>query len=101
MELTKLARVRIDMPNGLDAEWKIDVKKASAQPPHQVRERLPHLIEDIVREIKAADVHREGRAHVSDAGCRSGCGARTRGDRLPLNRDHPVVADFVCGFPTT
>ena len=32
-ELTKLSRVRIDMPNGLDEKWKIDVKKASAQPP--------------------------------------------------------------------
>ena len=27
-ELTKLCRVRIEMPNGLDAAWKIDVKKA-------------------------------------------------------------------------
>ena len=32
-ELTKLARVRIDMPNTLDGAWKIDVKKASAQLP--------------------------------------------------------------------
>ena len=32
MELTKLARVRIDIPNRLDAAWKIDVKKASAHP---------------------------------------------------------------------
>lgn len=46
-ELTKLARVRIDMPNGLDAEWKIDVRKASAQPPYAVRERLRRIIETI------------------------------------------------------
>ena len=46
-ELTKLARVRIDMPNGLDSEWKIDVKKASANPPMQVRERLRKIIESI------------------------------------------------------
>lgn len=46
-ELTKLARVRIDMPNGMDAEWKIDVKKASAQPPYHVRERLRRIIETI------------------------------------------------------
>ena len=39
-ELTKLARVRIDMPNALDAAWKIDVKKASAQLPPPVRDRL-------------------------------------------------------------
>lgn len=47
MELTKLARVRIDMPNSLDIDWKIDVKKASANPPRQVRERLRVLINSI------------------------------------------------------
>lgn len=47
MELTKLARVRIDMPNSLDIDWKIDVKKASANPPRQVKERLRALIESI------------------------------------------------------
>jgi len=29
-ELIKLSRVLIDIPNTLDSEWKIDVKKASA-----------------------------------------------------------------------
>jgi hypothetical protein len=44
MELTKLARVRIDMPNALDADWHVDVKKAWARPPLQVREKLEALI---------------------------------------------------------
>ena len=46
-ELTKLSRVRIDIPNGMDAEWKIDVKKASAQPPALVRERLRKIIDPL------------------------------------------------------
>ena len=46
-ELTKLSRVLIDMPACLDARWKIDVKKASAQPPLPVRERLRRIIERI------------------------------------------------------
>ena len=46
-ELTKLSRVRVDMPNDLDHLWKIDVKKASAQPPLVVRERLKKIIEKI------------------------------------------------------
>ena len=44
-ELTKLTRVGIDIPNTLDAEWKIDVRKASAQPPAPVRARLRRIIE--------------------------------------------------------
>lgn len=47
LELTKLCRVRIDMPSSLDAEWKIDVKKAWAQPPPRVRERLRGIIDRI------------------------------------------------------
>lgn len=46
-ELTKLARVRIDMPNSLDGAWKIDVKKASAQLPAPVRDRLRRIIEPL------------------------------------------------------
>lgn len=46
-ELTKLSRVRVDMPNELDHLWKIDVKKSSAQPPLIVRERLKKIIDRI------------------------------------------------------
>ena len=94
-ELTKLARVRIDMPNGLDSEWKIDVKKASAQPPHLVRERLRRIIAEIGG--RSTRVYKgRGQRRATDT-------------RLPvwnriqdknqityhLNRDHPVVADFL------
>ncbi len=44
LELTKLARVGIDIPNTLDAAWKIDVRKASAQPPPLVRKRLRGIV---------------------------------------------------------
>jgi hypothetical protein len=99
MELTKLARVRIDMPNGLDSEWKIDVKKASAQPPYQVRDRLRRIIETLGADSKRVYTAR-GRKLVSD-------------DRLPvwnrvqdkneivyrLNPEHPVLADFIARLP--
>jgi len=44
---TQLARVRIDISNELDAEWKIDVRKASAQLPYVVRRRLREILERI------------------------------------------------------
>lgn len=46
-QLTQLARVRVDMPSGLDHLWKIDVRKASAQPPFAVREKLKQIVEQI------------------------------------------------------
>jgi len=47
-ELTKLCRIGIDIPNTMDFEWKIDVKKASAQLPPVVRERLKKVVERFV-----------------------------------------------------
>ncbi len=47
-ELTKLCRVRVDIPNSMDADWKIDVKKASAQLPPVVRHRLRLVVERFV-----------------------------------------------------
>lgn len=60
-ELTKLARVRIDLPNELDAEWKVDVLKSSAQPPRLVRQRLARLLEPIVGASKRTYKKREVR----------------------------------------
>ena len=57
-EPTKLARVKIDMSNGMDALWKIDVKKASAQPPTQIRNRLRQLIEGFAEKSKRVYVSR-------------------------------------------
>jgi hypothetical protein len=39
----KLARIRIDVPNSLDHDWKIDVTKSRAVPPPQLREELRRI----------------------------------------------------------
>src|SRR5690606_1347637 len=39
----KNARILIDIPNKLDHEWKIDIKKATATPPFLVRKDLIRL----------------------------------------------------------
>lgn len=46
-ELTKLARVRIELPNTMDDYWKINVLKAHAQPPFAVRAHLKRRIDTI------------------------------------------------------
>lgn len=94
-ETTKLARVRIDMPNGLDAEWKIDVKKASAQPPLLVRDRLRRIIETIG--ATSTRVY-TARGHRRAADNRLPVWTRIQDKnqiRYQINRDHPVVASFL------
>ena len=45
-ESHRLARIRLDIPNTADAEWKIDVKKSIARPPVLVKAWLTRLAED-------------------------------------------------------
>lgn len=46
-ELTKLVRVRVDIPNSLDHIWKIDVKKSNASPPEVVKKGLKQIISEV------------------------------------------------------
>lgn len=43
-EFSKLARVRVDIPNTLDDLWTLDVKKSTAYPPEIVKTRLKQLV---------------------------------------------------------
>jgi hypothetical protein len=44
-ESHRLARIRVDIPNSADADWKIDVRKSIARPPVFVRSWLTGLAE--------------------------------------------------------
>lgn len=44
-ELSKLVRVRVDIPNSLDDMWKITVDKSDAQLPAALRKRMKDLID--------------------------------------------------------
>lgn len=45
-EAHRLARIRLDIPNTADAEWKIDIRKSMAKPPVSLRPWLTRLAED-------------------------------------------------------
>ena len=98
-ELTKLARVRIDMPNGLDADWKIDVKKASAQPPYQVRDRLRRIIETLGANSKRVFT-RKGQRLLSDNRLPVWDRIQDKGEiTYRINPDYPMVAEFASRLP--
>jgi hypothetical protein len=52
----KLARIQIDLPNTMDSDWDIDVKKSRARPPGVIRDRLK-VVADITRS-RAVEVYR-------------------------------------------
>jgi len=99
-ELTKLSRVRIDIPNSMDAEWKIDVKKSSAQLPPIVRDRLRKVIERIQDGSKRT-YRKRGQKLVDHE--RLPMWLRIQADgqiRYRPNMDHPAFADFAESLPT-
>lgn len=98
-ELTKLSRVRIDIPNSMDSDWKIDVKKSSAQLPPAVRSRLKAVIERIQAGSKRT-YRKRGQKLVDQE--RLPLWHRIQSDgqiRYRPNTDHPAFADFVESLP--
>jgi len=93
-ELTKLCRIRVDIPNTMDADWKIDVKKASAQLPPAVRERLKKIVERFVQTSKRT-YKRRGQKLTDDA--RVPMWQRVLKDGAIVyqpNTDHPTLVEF-------
>lgn len=54
----KLARIQIDLPNSLDAEWQIDIKKSVARPPLVLREQLRAYAGQVRNQAVAVYRHR-------------------------------------------
>lgn len=98
-EMTKLSRVRIDIPNSMDSDWKIDVKKSSAQLPPVVRDRLKKVIERILDGSKRT-YRKRGQKLVDHE--RLPMWHRIQADgqiRYRPNVDHPAFADFAESLP--
>ena len=93
-ELTKLLRVRIDIPNSLDHLWQLDVKKSQAHPPQMVLDRLKEVILRIVHEGRRVYVRRGSRTidntvHVWRREISEGKISYV------INEDHPFVRNLV------
>ncbi|MCY4301199.1 MAG: ATP-binding protein [Aestuariivita sp.] len=92
--LTQLARVRIDIGNESDADWKIDILKASASPPSALREHLRLLIGGLGE--RSRRVYRKRGTKLTDENPlplwqRIKIDSRIAYD---LNQEHPAIANF-------
>lgn len=47
-ELTKNARIRVDIPNSLDDIWNIDIKKQNASIPKQIENQLIRAVKEVI-----------------------------------------------------
>lgn len=58
----KLARIRVDIPNSMDHEWQIDVKKSTAIAPTALRSWMTGLAKTVREKAKEVYAHRGGRS---------------------------------------
>ncbi|MDM1345271.1 ATP-binding protein [Acinetobacter pseudolwoffii] len=93
-ELSKLARVRVDIPNTLDHLWTLDVKKSVAFPPEAVRINLRRTI-DRIRSVSSRTIvfrgHNIAKGDITPGWLEV---LNREGVRFDINRDHPLIKMF-------
>ncbi len=93
-EAHRLARIRIDIPNSADADWKIDIRKSTARPPVALRRHLIRLAEDIRQRARRVFAHRGRIVQVSGNEPLAEAWQAELGNggmRYRISNDHPAV----------
>lgn len=97
-ELTKLTRVRVDVPNTLDHLWSLDIKKSTAVPPAAIRERLRNLVPSLVRSSRQANQYRGRPADLRGIRPLWKRIEDRDGVRYEVDLEHPLVSAFRGGL---
>jgi hypothetical protein len=89
----QLARLRIDISNTADAEWKIDIRKSTARPPIYLKHRLVRLAEDIRERARRVFGHRAQPVRIGSEPTLQAWRAEHFGGsvRYRINEEHPAV----------
>lgn len=94
----KLARIRIDITNEMDYDWKIDVKKSLATPPQNIALALVRYASQIRAEAREIFVHRGkyGKRNRSEKVGKIWVAKQVRGQNTyRLDRTHPLIKSFL------
>ena len=93
-DLSKLCRVRVDIPNCLDEIWTIDVKKSMAIPPEVVLTNLRRIVAPIVRAGKRKYKFRAVK-ETSSEGVRIWTSNETRNGMIySINPEYPIYKEL-------
>lgn len=94
LQTTRLTRVRIDIPVALDSEWQINVLKASAQPPREIREELRHLVTNLGH--PSIRVYKKRSRIISNVYKYPFWKREVKQERIiyKIDVDNPAIADF-------
>lgn len=94
-EFFKLSRILVDIPNTLDIQWALDVKKSIAIPPKKIIDGLRAYVDSVVKYSKNAfKVRAFGKRQPKVSGNELVWETATENDRITsvfINRRHPVI----------
>lgn len=93
-EAHRLARIRLDIPNSADTEWKIDIRKSTARPPVALRGWLIRFAEETRARARKAFVHRGQIPRLKNGSSVIQAWKTehfTGGMRYRIDTDHPAV----------
>jgi hypothetical protein len=94
-ELSQLTRVRIDLPNTVDQDWKITLDKSDAQLPVVLRVRLRELIKRFAKRSTSANRRRGASLSIEKQQPVWKRIAHHGRIRYQINRDHPIVWELI------
>jgi len=99
-EMSKLVRIKVDIPNALDDLWTLDIKKSSAIPPAEVRNNLRNIIDRMAERSKRTWTYR-GKKETSDNITHMWNRLKTRqgGYIYEINREHPLIKAIIEKYP--
>ena len=91
-EISKYARIQIDLPNDMDDIWKIDIKKSTAVLPPVLRKNLTNLTKKLGEQSKRTYTFRGKKETSSDIEHVWNRFKRTDGGvYYEINKKHPIV----------
>lgn len=102
-EHSKLARIRIDLPNTVDGDWQLNVMKSNVSVPPALRDDLRRIADSVRRE--AVNVYRTRGERAANNGdlskempralWRRSSAGNGHGVRFGIDRGHPLVKELL------
>lgn len=98
----KNARIMVDLPNSLDHEWQIDIKKSTAKPPAQIRKQLKRLA--MVARNTSSRIHKfrgnkillqQNATSITYNALWKGMEDRDGNFIYSINEEHPIIKHFL------
>lgn len=94
-DLTQLTRVKVDLPNSMDAKWRITVDKSDAQLPSALKRRL----QDVVRNFnkRSVKVHRNKGVSLDRENIQVVWKRFVKNGQVKylINREHPLLSELL------